>query len=59
MRPFWDATNQPRTYDVRRKDYNSDTKAVYVPHSFRVLSLIAASGLAKSRLKLDKGFLHA
>ena len=29
---FWDATKQPRTYDVLRKDCNSDTKDVYIPH---------------------------
>ena len=45
------------TYDVLRKDCNSDTKDVYIYTSllFRVLS-IAASGLAKTPVKLDKVF---
>ena len=30
---FRDATKQPRMYDVLRKDYNSDKKDAYLPHS--------------------------
>ena len=29
---FWDATKQPRTYDVVRKDCKSYAKDVYIPH---------------------------
>ena len=55
---FWNATKQPGTYDILRKDCNSDTKDVYVPHSSFVfyrqqLRLLAQR---KSSLKLYKDF---
>ena len=55
---FWNATKQPRTYDVLRKDCNSDTKGVYIPHSSFVFYRQQLRLLAKrkSSLKLYKDF---
>ena len=50
---FCYAAKQPRTYDVLRKDCNSDTKDVYIPHSSFVFQMRLLA-TRKSRLKLDK-----
>ena len=55
---FWDATKQPKTYDVLRKECNSDTKDVYIPNSFFLFYEKQLWLLAQwiSSLKLEKGF---
>ena len=55
---FRDTTKQTRTYDVLRKDCNSDNKDAYLPHSslaFYQLRLRLLT-LPKSRLNLGKFF---
>ena len=53
---FWDATKQPKTYDVLRKDCNSDTKDVYIPHSFFLFYEKQLWLLVNIKFKVRKSF---